>query len=91
MVVHTTIIFQTSWHFASASGLKFSHDDHNNDNDWIFNISEIKTKQYNDQSYLVCVEHGFIVNKTHTSFKKTVHKKIRSESVILHISIFQME
>ena len=24
----TTIIFQTAWHFASASGLKFSHDDH---------------------------------------------------------------
>ena len=23
---------------ASASGLKFSHDDHNKDNDWIFNL-----------------------------------------------------
>ena len=37
----TTIIFQTAWHFASASGLKFSHYDHNKDNDWIFDINEI--------------------------------------------------
>ena len=36
-----TIIFQIVWHFASASGLKFSHDDHNKDNDWIFSINEI--------------------------------------------------
>ena len=34
-----TIIFQTAWHFASASGLTFSHDDHNKDNVWIFNIN----------------------------------------------------
>ena len=33
------------------------------------------TKQYNDQSYLVCVEHGFVVNKIHTSIKKTMHNK----------------
>ena len=28
-LVSLTIIFQTAWHFASASGLKFSHDDQN--------------------------------------------------------------
>ena len=65
----STIIFQTAWHIASASSLKFSHDDHNKDNDWIFNLHEIsisnKNQQFNDQSHLVCVEHGFVVNKTH--------------------------
>ena len=34
------------------------------------------TVQYNEQSHLVCVEHGFVVNKTHTSIKKTTLKKI---------------
>ena len=29
--------------------------------------------QYSDQSHLGCVEHGFEVNKTHTSIKKTTH------------------
>ena len=32
---------------------------------------QTQTKQYNDQSHLVCVEHGFVVNKTHTSNKNT--------------------
>ena len=36
---------------------------------------QTQTKQYNDQSHLVCVKHGFVVNKIHTSVKKTVHKK----------------
>ena len=36
---------------------------------------QIQTKQYKDQSHLVCVEYGFVVNKIHTSIKKTVHKK----------------
>ena len=36
---------------------------------------QTKIKQYNDQSHLVCVEHGFVVNKTHTSIMKTVHEK----------------
>ena len=36
---------------------------------------QTKIKQYNDQSRLVCVEHGFVVIKTHTSITKTVHKK----------------
>ena len=36
-----TIIFQTPWHFASASRLKFSHDDFYTDIDWIFKINEI--------------------------------------------------
>ena len=36
---------------------------------------QTQTKQYNDQSHLVCVEHGFVVNKINTSIKKTVHKK----------------
>ena len=74
-----TIIFQTVWHFASASSLKFSHDDYNKDNDWIFNLNEISisntNQTINDQSHLVCVEHGFVVNKIHTSINKTVHKK----------------
>ena len=37
----TTIIFQTVWHFASASRLKCSHDDVQTDSDWIFKINEI--------------------------------------------------
>ena len=37
---------------------------------------QTQTKQYNDQSHLVCVEHGFVVNKIHTSITKTVHKKV---------------
>ena len=36
-----TIIFQTMWHFASASGLKFSYNAHNKDNDWTFSLNEI--------------------------------------------------
>ena len=36
-----TIIFQTAWHFASASRLKFSHDNFQTDSDWIFKINEI--------------------------------------------------
>ena len=37
---------------------------------------QTQTKQYNDQSHLVCVEHGFVVNKIvlHTLIKKTVRK-----------------
>ena len=41
------IIFQTVWHFASARRLKFSHDDHNKDNDWIFNFNEISISNTN--------------------------------------------
>ena len=37
----TTVIFQTVWHFASASRLKFSHDDFQTDSDWIFKINDI--------------------------------------------------
>ena len=47
---------------------------------------QTQIKQYNDQSHLVCVEHGFEVNKTHTFIKMTVHKK-----VLLHVSIVQIE
>ena len=36
-----TITFQTAWHFASASRLKFSHDDFQTDSDWTFKINEI--------------------------------------------------
>ena len=50
-----------------------------------------QTKHYNEQSHSVCVEHDLVVNKTHTSIKKTANYKIRSESVMLHISIIQME
>ena len=34
-------IFQTAWHFASASRLKCSHDYFQTDSDWIFKINEI--------------------------------------------------
>ena len=38
----STIIFQTAWLFASTSCLKQNlHDDHNKDNDWLFNINKI--------------------------------------------------
>ena len=36
---------------------------------------QTQTKHYNDQSLLVYVEHGFVVNKIPTSIQKTVHKK----------------
>ena len=36
---------------------------------------QTQTKQYNDQSHLLCVEHGFVENKIHTSIKKTVYEK----------------
>ena len=52
---------------------------------------QTKFKQYNDQSHLMCVEHGSVVNKAHILIKKTVHKKIRSKSVMLQISIIHME
>ena len=45
---------------------------------------------YQTKTSLVCVEHGFVVNKTRTSIKRTAQKKW-SESVMLHISIIQME
>ena len=82
------IISQTAWHFALANGLKFSHDDHNKDNNWIFNINEFayqtQTKQYNDQSHLVSVEHGFVVNKTHTSIKKLIIQMDSISILIIH-------
>ena len=34
---------------------------------------QTQTKQNNDQSHLECVEHVIVVNKIHTSIKKTVH------------------
>ena len=37
----STIIFQTVWHFASASRLNFSHDDFLTDSDWVFKINEL--------------------------------------------------
>ena len=36
---------------------------------------QTQTKQYNDQSYLVCVEHGDVVNKN-THFNKEDSAKI---------------
>ena len=56
---HTTIIIKSTIWFSIS--MKFAY--------------QTKTKQYNDQPHLMCVEHGFVVNKTHTSIKKTVHKK----------------
>ena len=32
---------------------------------------QTQTKQYDDQSHLVCIEHGFVLNKINTSIKKT--------------------
>ena len=38
---------------------------------------QTQTKRYNDQSHLMCVEHGFVVNKIRsTSIKKTLHNKV---------------
>ena len=58
-----TIIFQT------ASGLKFSHNDHNKamigSSISMKFAYQTQTKQYNDQSHLVCVEHGFSKQNTH--------------------------
>ena len=74
-----TIIFQIAWHFASSSRLKFSHDDHNKHNDWIFNLDEICISNKNQLlqwPITFSVSRArFVVNKTHTSFKKTAHKK----------------
>ena len=56
LVGFCSTIFQTAWHFAPSSSLKFLHGDHNTDNDWIFNRIQF-----------VFVEHGFVVNKTYNS------------------------
>ena len=58
---------------------KFSHEDLNKDN-IISSISkkstfQTETKQCNDR-ILVCVEQGFVVNKTYTLIKKIGHKKV---------------
>ena len=73
------------YHFSNSetlrfSGLKISHDDHIIKPTTGSSISmtfayQTKTEQYNDQSHFVCVEHGSVVNKTHTSIQKTVLKK----------------
>ena len=42
-----TISFQTVGQFASASGLKFSHDDHNKDNNWILRFNETSISNTN--------------------------------------------
>ena len=47
---------------------------------------QTQTKQYNGHLHLVCVEHGFVVNKTFTSIQQTVHKKVD-----LNVSIIQIE
>ena len=46
---------------------------------------QTQTKQYNDQSHLVCVEYGFVVNKIHTSVKKTVHEKFDLKVQIIYV------
>ena len=46
---------------------------------------QTQNKKYNDQSHLVCVEHGFVVNKIHTSIKKTVHKKSIWQCNVTHV------
>ena len=57
------IIFQTVCHFASASGLKFSHDDHNKDNDWILNLNEISISNTN-QTTCVMTNRIWCVSST---------------------------
>ena len=57
---HTTIIIKTI--IGSSISMKLAY--------------QTQIKQYNDQSHLVCGEHGFVLNKINTSIKKTVHKKI---------------
>ena len=56
-IFHTTIIIKSTIGFSIS--IKFAY--------------QTKTKQNNDQPHLMCVEHGFVVNKTHTSIKKTVY------------------
>ena len=61
-------------HFASASRPKFSHDDVQTDNDWIFKINEISIsnrKPTTDQSYSECVWCVFLQD-----FTKHVDSKI---------------
>ena len=74
-----TISFQTVGQFASASGFHTTiiHVIKTTigSSDSMKLAYQTQTKQYNDQSHLVCVEHGFVVNKMHTLIKKTVHKK----------------
>ena len=36
---------------------------------------QTQTKQYNDQSHLVCVKHGFVVKKPHARQLRTLQKK----------------
>ena len=73
-----TIIFQTVWHFASESGLKFGSS-------IAMKLAyQTQTKQFNDQSHLMFVEHGFVVNKIHTSIKNKKCIKNRFESVKWH-------
>ena len=48
---------------------------------------QTQTKQYYDQSHLLCVEHSFVVNKIYTSIKKTVYKKC----YVTYVSIIQIE
>ena len=45
---------------------------------------QTQTKQYNDQSHLVSVEHGFVVNKTHTSIKKLIIQMDSISILIIH-------
>ena len=41
---------------------------------------QTQTKQYMANRILVCVEHGFVVNKIHTSIKLTV-KNSKNDSI----------
>ena len=69
----TTIIFQTVWHLASANSLKFSHDNHNKDNDWIFSPNEISisnTNQTIQWPIAVCVCRARFCSKQNKHFNK---------------------
>ena len=72
-------------YIASASGRKFSHYHHNNANDWLFNLNEICISNTHQ---IIKWPIAFNVNKTHTIIKKTVHNKLRFESVMLHQALF---
>ena len=51
----------------------------------------IKQKPNNTMTFHVCRARFCSKQATHTQIKKTVHKKIRSENVMLHTSIIQIE
>ena len=63
--IYRLLSFSKQRDTASASRLKFSHDDRNKDNDWIFNINEICISNKNLFSNLVIIYMYTSINKSH--------------------------